>query len=395
MCILLLSTSHPKYPLILLSNRDEYLNRPTARADFWPAPNDDVLGPRDLAREQHGSWIGITRTGRLAVLLNYRETKPDDTISLLSRGILVKHFLTSRCTSTQQWIENAIENAGPGGLSSVGGFSMVCGILRRNHENRRKSYCDESTDYRQKEIPAEVGNERLETFAILTNRSTSLVDGTSWIFSPSHLVNPTIKHEDTEGIKTRIRAHTYGISNSLYTDPWPKVHKGCDLLASAITNDILAQASEVDTDSFIESLFKILLLDDMPSKILSSPDPNEIFDSLRHTIFVPVFQATNDLLRDTESVSNPDSENTCVTSKSTLTDVDGRPIKSAFSEPPTKPYTFIKGKYYGTRTQTVVLVSNEGHVQYIERTLHERDDIEHKMETSKTRKFTFDIEGWD
>jgi hypothetical protein len=74
-------TSHPHSPLILLSNRDEYLNRPTARADFWPAPNDDVLGPRDLAREQHGSWIGITRTGRLAVLLNYRETKPDGNVT--------------------------------------------------------------------------------------------------------------------------------------------------------------------------------------------------------------------------------------------------------------------------------------------------------------------------
>ena len=30
MCIALLSTSHPLYPFIFLSNRDEFLNRPTA-----------------------------------------------------------------------------------------------------------------------------------------------------------------------------------------------------------------------------------------------------------------------------------------------------------------------------------------------------------------------------
>ncbi|KAK9238430.1 NRDE protein-domain-containing protein [Lipomyces kononenkoae] len=401
MCILLLSTAHPKYPLILLSNRDEYLNRPTAAADFWPAPNDDVLGPRDLAREQHGSWIGITRTGRLAILLNYREQHPEGKINLLSRGILVKHFLTARM-STQQWIEHAIKNAGPGGLSSVGGFSMVCGILRRRRRNGSNGNYGNSGGHLQEGIPTEVGSERLDTFAILTNRSTSLVDGTSWIFSPDDLDDSANQREQTEDLEARIRVHTYGISNSLYTDPWPKVDRGCEILASAITQDVLSPSSEVDNDTFIESLFKILLLGDMPSEILASPNPDEIFDALRHTIFVPVFQATNDSLGDTDSTSpvvtqvgSVDDQIARSTGQCTLTDVDGYPIKSAFSEPPTKPYTFMKGKYYGTRTQTVILVSNDGHVQYIERTLHERDDIEHKNETSKTRMFEFDIEGWD
>ncbi|KAK9247256.1 NRDE protein-domain-containing protein [Lipomyces tetrasporus] len=402
MCILILSTSHPKYPLILLSNRDEYLNRPTAPADFWPAPNDDVLGPRDLAREDHGSWIGITRTGRLAILLNYRETRTDDTISPLSRGILVKNFLTSRCPSTQHWIKNAIENAGPGGLSSVGGFSMVCGILRRNHLNDSKNGCGESADHPQEDITDAMENERLETFAVLTNRSTSSVDGTSWLFSPTDSVNPTVELEYTENIMARVRAHTYGISNSLYTHPWPKVHRGCDLLASAITEDVLTQTSEFDNDAFIESLFRILLLDEMPREVLASPNPSTIFDALRHTIFVPVFKATNDLLKDTNSsslspvvtdVARPDDSNNSAIGQTPSP--DGHPISPTISDPPTKPYTFVKGKYYGTRTQTVILVSNEGRVQYIERTLHERDDIEHRNEESKTRTFVFDIGGWD
>ncbi|KAK9323492.1 NRDE protein-domain-containing protein [Lipomyces orientalis] len=403
MCILLLSTSHPKYPLILLSNRDEYLNRPTAPADFWQAPNDDVLGPRDLAREDHGSWIGITRTGRLAILLNYRETRTDDTISPLSRGILVKNFLTSRCPSTQQWIKTAIENAGPGGLSSVGGFSMVCGILRRNHLNDTKNGCGQSADHPQEDITDAMENERLETFAVLTNRSTSSVDGTSWLFSPTDSINPTVELEYTESTMASVRAHTYGISNSLYTHPWPKVHRGCDLLASSITNDILTQTSEFDNDAFIESLFRILLLDEMPRDVLASPNPNVVFDALRHTIFVPVFKATNDLLRDTDSsispvvtdVAKPDGSNDYAISQTPSSNVDGPPISSTISDPRTKPYTFVKGKYYGTRTQTVILVSNEGRVQYIERTLHERDDMEHKNEESKTRTFVFDILGWD
>lgn len=75
MCILLSSTEHPDYPFILLSNRDEFFRRPTEPADFRDTEDGKVkiLAPLDLARPEHGTWIGVGTDGKLAVLLNFRE----------------------------------------------------------------------------------------------------------------------------------------------------------------------------------------------------------------------------------------------------------------------------------------------------------------------------------
>jgi hypothetical protein len=47
MCTALISTAHPEYSLLLLSNRDEFLGRPTAFVQRWEAPYDQVLGGQD------------------------------------------------------------------------------------------------------------------------------------------------------------------------------------------------------------------------------------------------------------------------------------------------------------------------------------------------------------
>lgn len=75
MCLMVASTEHPRYPFVLLSNRDEYFGRPTALASFTEIrPGVQLIAPYDLARPEHGTWIGITTTGRFAVLLNYNDT---------------------------------------------------------------------------------------------------------------------------------------------------------------------------------------------------------------------------------------------------------------------------------------------------------------------------------
>jgi uncharacterized protein with NRDE domain len=80
---------HPHYPLIVLSNRDEFYSRPTKSADFWDhAPQ--ILGGIDL--EKGGTWLGLTRTGYLSLLTNYRDfSKHVD--NPLSRGLLTKDYL--------------------------------------------------------------------------------------------------------------------------------------------------------------------------------------------------------------------------------------------------------------------------------------------------------------
>ena len=90
MCLVLFAYEvHPSYRLILAANRDEFYERPTQRASFWPdAPG--VLAGRDLLHG--GTWLGVTRAGRFAAVTNYRDpaAKLD---GAPSRGALVKDFL--------------------------------------------------------------------------------------------------------------------------------------------------------------------------------------------------------------------------------------------------------------------------------------------------------------
>lgn len=82
------------YPLVLAANRDEFYNRPTAPAQFWP-DHPELLAGRDL--EQGGTWMGVTRGGRFAAITNYRDparTAP----APRSRGELPLGFLTGNNT---------------------------------------------------------------------------------------------------------------------------------------------------------------------------------------------------------------------------------------------------------------------------------------------------------
>ncbi|NOQ95908.1 MAG: hypothetical protein GQ555_04745, partial [Desulfobacterales bacterium] len=71
MCLLLMAlNTHPAYKLIILANRDEYYDRPTCPAAFWDeAPF--LLAGKDL--QGGGTWLGVTRKGRIAAVTNYRD----------------------------------------------------------------------------------------------------------------------------------------------------------------------------------------------------------------------------------------------------------------------------------------------------------------------------------
>ena len=90
MCLMLLAHKvHPDYPLVLAANRDEAYSRPTAAAALW-ADQPQVYGGRDL--EQGGTWLGITRCGRIAAVTNFRDGYAAKSAAR-SRGELVSNFL--------------------------------------------------------------------------------------------------------------------------------------------------------------------------------------------------------------------------------------------------------------------------------------------------------------
>jgi len=89
MCVIYFSyKQHPKYPLILLANRDEFYDRPTQKAGYW-ADYPNILAGRDLVGK--GTWLGITKSGRFSAVTNFRD--PNQEKGTLSRGNLVADFL--------------------------------------------------------------------------------------------------------------------------------------------------------------------------------------------------------------------------------------------------------------------------------------------------------------
>lgn len=90
MCLILFAIdSHPRYPLLLAANRDEYYGRPTRPLQPWPE-QPQVLAGRDLTAG--GTWLGLTRAGRFAAVTNVRED-PTQPAWQHSRGELTTLFL--------------------------------------------------------------------------------------------------------------------------------------------------------------------------------------------------------------------------------------------------------------------------------------------------------------
>ena len=59
---------------MFLSNRDEYYRRPTKLAHYRTInDHDKILSPLDMCRPEHGTWLGVTTSGKVAILVNYRE----------------------------------------------------------------------------------------------------------------------------------------------------------------------------------------------------------------------------------------------------------------------------------------------------------------------------------
>jgi len=88
MCLALLAlAAHPKYRCVIAANRDEFHARAAEPAHWW---DQGVLAGRDLVAG--GSWFGVTRSGRWALITNFREGIPRDPYAP-SRGELVMRVL--------------------------------------------------------------------------------------------------------------------------------------------------------------------------------------------------------------------------------------------------------------------------------------------------------------
>lgn len=106
---------HPKYKLILAANRDEFYLRPTETARFWK-DHPTLLAGRDLM--QMGTWLGVTTSGRIAALTNFRDPSVPDA-DKISRGAIVRNFLSSDI-APREFLENLVPE-------DYAGFNLLAG----------------------------------------------------------------------------------------------------------------------------------------------------------------------------------------------------------------------------------------------------------------------------
>lgn len=113
MCLIALALGrHPRYPLVIAANRDEFLDRPAAALDWWQARPDaaPILGGRDL--QAGGTWLGLSARGRLAMLTNVRDL-PRQIARAPSRGAIVPAWLASQQTAGDFWRDTAARGHNP------------------------------------------------------------------------------------------------------------------------------------------------------------------------------------------------------------------------------------------------------------------------------------------
>lgn len=337
MCIVLVTTAHPSYSLIILDNRDEFIRRPTSRPHWWSARHQEILSSRDLLRKEQGTWLGITKTGNFAVLTNYKESDdPEHPLQgLKSRGGMVTAWLTSpNDKSTHQFVDHLLEGEG---VKGVGGFSLVCGKLRRRKD----------------------AEQEIEPLAIISNRS--------------------LTHEEVPWIAEK-RGEVYGLSNTSYDDPkiWPKVQMGKDKLLDVAED---AAAADLSEEELVEKLYGILDSDTLPE--LEGDDFQSHLVNLKHSIFIP------SIGQETPLAELPKSEQIAT---ATTSSIDSS-LKTVEDTPAPDAFNFMTG-VYGTQRQTVILVDWEGNVTYRERSLYDANG--QPIQRGKgDMKFEFKIEGWN
>lgn len=102
MCVILLFFHvHPRLPLVIAANRDEYYARRSTGPD-WLLGSPRVIGGRDL--QAGGTWMGVSATGFFAGLTNLRTLGPPEP-ARRSRGELVIQALgIGSVSAVETWI---------------------------------------------------------------------------------------------------------------------------------------------------------------------------------------------------------------------------------------------------------------------------------------------------
>lgn len=121
MCLIVFAYNcHPVYQLILGANRDEFRRRHADPAGFWSRAPHLLAGRDKLAG---GTWMGMTTTGKLAAITNYRDPRQQVT-DPPSRGMLVSNYLLDEFLTPEEY-QATLTREG----KKYDGFNLLYGTL--------------------------------------------------------------------------------------------------------------------------------------------------------------------------------------------------------------------------------------------------------------------------
>jgi uncharacterized protein with NRDE domain len=309
------------------------LHRPTDAARWWPSPDSQILGGRDLYRPEHGTWLGMTHQGRLACLTNFREESAKFVEGRRSRGAIVNAYLRTPPKSNESSSDVA-QKLIADGLSGVGGFSLLFGHLKK------PSWKDGLTKDEKKE--------NWKGLAIVSNRSEHIND-VKWLCSEP--------------------GETHALSNAHYGDmSWPKVVKAESLVPEAILE---STSKKENPDELISRFLDILSLDTLP-KQRTDEGWETYLGQLRNSIFIRSIGKEKERhdLENQSPLPNGQSD-----------------VRATIS------HEDVTSGVYGTQKQSVILVNWDGEVTYFERTLFDIDGRP-VAKGNGDLKFEFTVEGW-
>jgi len=324
MCIIFVAhRAHPKYPLIIASNRDEFLDRPTQPMKIWAPEDYDLIGSytngtsdnseqQNTSNRKHGhrrlslagrdlvsggTWLGIALPldkGEDDGDIDGSDPIDDDDDSVRLRWIAItnyhdmdQHGRRSRGELLMEYLDGKFPSA-PKFLSGVqprgqdyNGFNLLVG--------------DKSDIYYY-------GN-RLEKEQ-LSKRPQPLTNG------------------------------IYGLGNDLLDSSWPKVQRGKELLRSLCQEDAKEQSTS-SVETFHEQLMNILCDQTQPTSDVQIPQIDKELPSTRY-------------------------------------------LTSIFM-----PKELMSGKDYGTRSSTTIVVERDGKVSVLERTWPSGEDRWFRFDSKK------------
>jgi uncharacterized protein with NRDE domain len=189
MCLAVIALdAHPQYRVVIAANRDEFHARPAVPAHWWTS---GMLAGQDLIGG--GAWFGVSRSGRWALVTNFREGIPRDP-DAPSRGELVTGALLD--SSPPLLCAAAIARDG----ARYHGFNLLVGEITPQEGSE----------------PRQLLPDDRSTAAYTSNRASGAI---------------------------ALSAGIHGLSNHLLETPWPKLVRSKARLAAALDGQALDTAA--------------------------------------------------------------------------------------------------------------------------------------------------------